>query len=98
MKKFSYKLFKNGNNLLALADKDILGKTFKSKDLEIVISKDFYYEGFCDEKELAELLKKSTIVNAIGQKSVNFLIENDLADKKNVLRPCGIPHVQIITF
>ena len=90
-------MFSNGDNILALADKEILGKTFKDKDLEIDISKDFYHEGFCDEKELLMLVKKSSIVNAMGKESIDFLIKNKFADKDVVLKPCGIPHVQIVT-
>ncbi len=97
MKKFSYKFFE-GQNLLAIADKEILGKTFKSKEVYIDISKNFYHQGFCDEKTLVNLIKKSSIVNAMGKNCIKFLIENKLVDKENVIKPCGVPHAQIITF
>ncbi|MBI5072837.1 DUF424 family protein, partial [Candidatus Woesearchaeota archaeon] len=62
--KFSYKIFEQGSDkLLAIADSDLLDKTF-SKEIELTISKSFYHDDFCDEAKVLELVDDATIVNA----------------------------------
>jgi hypothetical protein len=96
---FSYKLFKQANDiLLAIADSDIIGKKFDAFE----VKEDFYAEQTCTDPE--ELLQKATIVNAVGNKIVDLLIEKGLVDKNNILElgktknstDTGIKHAQII--
>ena len=95
---FSFKVFRDSYILLAIADKDIVGKTFKSNDLEIFITKDFYHEDFCDDKKALELIKQATIVNAMGKNIIDLLVKEDFVKRENVLKPCGVPHVQIVNM
>ena len=97
MKKFSYKRFCQGNDiLLAIADIDIVGKTFKEKGLEITISKEFYHEELCDKEKALELMKRATMINAMGKDVIDFMVKNNFVKKENVLKPCGVPHAQVI--
>jgi len=97
MKKFSYKIFREGADiLLAVSDASILGKTIKENDIEIIISEDFYFDKFADETEIMEQIEKATIVNAIGKEIVDLLIKNKLVEKDSVLWIQGIPHAQVV--
>lgn len=94
---FSYKIFRLDNGvMLTIADDNIIGKTFSDGDLKIEISKEFYSDKKCNENDAKELLKSATIVNAVGKKIVNLMVEEGIADKKNILFIKGIPHAQVI--
>ena len=97
--RFSYKIFRQGDDiLLAISDISILGKKIKDKDIEILVSKEFYSENVGDEKRIMEEVKKATIVNAIGNDIVSLLIEKKIVKKDSVLKIGGISHVQIISI
>ncbi len=94
--KFSFRIFrKDDGALLAIADKGILGKKFKKKGLEIGVSKDFYYQGFCTEKKALAMMKEASAINAIGKNIVGLMVENKIITKESVLYPCGIEHAQV---
>ncbi len=97
--KFDYKLYiMQGEKMLAISDSSIIGKTFRGDEIEINISKDFYSEKKCSEKEALSLIRKSTIVNAIGKEIVSLLVKENLVDGDNVLYIEGIPHAQIVVI
>jgi hypothetical protein len=94
---FTYKIFNSsGEILLAIADNDIIGKTFSEDDLEIEVSKSFYSEKFCSEKDAIKLIKSSTIVNAVGEKIVKAMVKEKLVKKSGILKIEGVPHAQIV--
>lgn len=90
---FAYRYFKE-DNLLAVCDRELLGKKLKSRDVEIEIKKSFYFEKFGDETELIKLLKEAKIINLFGRKIF------ELAKKENIFNGevkevGGIVHLQI---
>ena len=91
---FSFKLFKN-EGILAIADKDIIGKTFNKEELEITISKEFYHQDFCTEKEVLNMMNNAYIINAFGKNIVELMIRENIVKEDSVLNPCGIPHAQV---
>jgi hypothetical protein len=92
-KKFAIKRHPQG--LLAIADAELIGKTFSEGEYEIKVSKEFYFEKFVDSKTAIELAKKAKNVNALGKDICSVLVSENLIDQKNVRKVCGIPHAQI---
>jgi hypothetical protein len=90
------KIHRSGSsNVMALCDKVLLGRTLKSSDLSIKVSKDFYGG---DEVDLLTIERNILVVdsiNAIGKDSVELLIESGMADIESVIEIEGIPHVQV---
>lgn len=82
-----------GELMLAACDKDIVGKVFTEKDIQLDVREDFYKGDNVDPQELRDLLKKATIINLIGIRCVNVAEEMGLVENKIVVQ--GIPHVQI---
>jgi uncharacterized protein len=79
--------------VIALCDKELIGKTLKEGNITLDLDKfrDFYIGD--DFKYLDERFNS---INAIGKKSIDFLIKNKyLKDKKNVKKIENIPHIQI---
>jgi len=96
---FSYKVFKQDDDiLLAISDSNIVGKTLQEKDIKIKVSEDFYSEKSCDDNEATILIKRATIVNAIGKNIINLMIKGKFIEKENILKINGVPHAQIITI
>ena len=47
------------------------------------------------EEELAQLTKKSYIINAVGDNSTNFFIQKGIIKKESIITISDIPHTQI---
>ena len=94
---FSYNVITNlGEVLIAICDRDILGKKIKNK-ITFEVSDNFYGGNICREEELNDILKKATVINAIGNKIVDFLIKENFVDDDDVIKIGGVSHAQIIT-
>jgi hypothetical protein len=65
--KFACKEFETPQGLMiAVCDKELLGKKLKHGDLKIEIKKSFYFEKFCSAEEIIKLIKKAKIINLFG--------------------------------
>lgn len=97
MPDFSYHIFhQDSDTLLAICDYVILGQTFEEGDMQIEVSREFYHEKECQPKEVKNLIRNATIVNAVGKEIVSLLVKEKIADEEHVLVIDGVPHVQII--
>ncbi len=85
----------NEHILVAVCDKEILGKKLCDGEIEIEISERFYKGRIASRKEVVEALESATIANLFGEKAVSCAIENGLIDRQNVMRISGVPHAQI---
>ena len=96
--KFSFKVFEEGSDkLLAIADSSLVGKSLEDGELCFFVSKGFYCDKHCDEKEVKKLLNDATIVNAIGKDIIDLLTNEGLIKNDNVIKISGVPHAQIIS-
>jgi len=96
---YNYKIFEKGNeNILAIADSEIIGKIFEEGMLKLEVKNDFYGTDKCDNKKIKDLIKGRTIINAVGKNIIKILEEEELIERKMILFVNGIPHVQIITI
>ena len=81
-----------------MCDEELIGKIFREGEAVIDLQKykNFYIGEKMDEKEIKEILDDEiTSINAVGERSVNLLINNSLATKKDVKRVNGIAMLQI---
>lgn len=87
----------DGNKVIAMCDSDILGKKLEQGNLQLDLTSSFYQgEEMSEDKLLEEIKKCPCHLNVAGVKSIEFLSEHGLVDKKKVLRIDGVPHEQII--
>jgi hypothetical protein len=91
------KMHRRGAELLvAAADDDLLGRTFKSDGLTITVSESFYKGESCDEEGLVNRLRMATMANLVGEQVVALAIKHGLIDPESVLRIGGVPHAQMV--
>ncbi len=96
-KMFVYKVHSYGSDrLLAIADAELIGKTFSEGELDITISDSFYGSEKCDKEKAIQLARTATIINAMGNGIVSLLAESKIVDKTNVLRIDTILHAQVV--
>ncbi len=91
---FYYKIHKtNFGNLIAICDKDLLGKTLKNKDIDFFVNPRFYGKEEIDEKVL-ELIKDVNDGNVVGNNIVDLLLKNKIISKKSIIKIGKIKHAQ----
>ena len=86
----------HGRKILALCDKNLLGKRFEAGKLQLDLTSQFYRGDGITEKHLRTLLKDIYTINAVGRKSIAVLTKYKVVSKKNIYRINGIPYVNVI--
>lgn len=95
---FSYRIFRTGSEvMLAISDASILGKRFEEGDMQIEVTDDFYSGSTCNKADALKLIKNATIINAVGNNIIGFMVEKKFIEKDRVLKIGGVPHAQIIS-
>ena len=79
--------------MIAICDKELLGKTLKNKDLDFFVNPRFYGEEEIDEKIL-KLVQDSNDGNVIGNKIVKLLLKHKVISKKSIIKIGNIKHAQ----
>ena len=93
-KMFYYKLHKTDfGTMIAVCDKELLGKTLKNKNLDFFVNPRFYGEIEIDEKIL-ELIVDVNDGNVIGNKIVELLLKNKVISKDSIIKIGKINHAQ----
>ena len=82
--------------LLAICDAEILGKTFKEKDLSFEVKEEFYKGVKTSVDEALNLVQQSTIVNLVGANVVRKAVEKGYVHPEAVITICGVQHAQIV--
>ena len=96
---FSYKIFQQQDEvLLAICDKEILDKDFSEGEMSINVSNDFYSDKECEKNEAVELIKNSTIINAVGNQIIDLLLNENIINKSNVIRIGDVKHAQVVSL
>ncbi|PIN85057.1 MAG: hypothetical protein COV47_04100 [Candidatus Diapherotrites archaeon CG11_big_fil_rev_8_21_14_0_20_37_9] len=86
----------NNTKVLACADKEIIGKTFKEKDLEVTVEESFYKGQELDEKKLGELLAEHNSINLFGNKVVEIAVKQGFLMEADIIKIAGIKHAIIL--
>lgn len=91
------KIFKVGSDIMvAVCDKDIIGRSFKEGRLRLEVKEAFYRGALVSFEDAIEEIKKSTIANIVGNDIVSKAINCKLIHESIVLRISGVSHAQII--
>jgi uncharacterized protein len=83
--------------VLAMCDKEIIGKNLKGRHGDVKVERTFYGERIIDdEKMAAKLLKHCTIGNLMGKRIVALALKEGYITKENVISIGGVPHAQFV--
>jgi hypothetical protein len=81
-----------GRLIIAVCDKELLGKKFEEGEKILDLTSDFYQGDEMSEEDLKALLPESYLLDFVGKEAVEFALQNDLVEKENILKIDNIPH------
>jgi hypothetical protein len=84
--------------ILAVCDKDILGKTFEDSKRLLDLSSNFFKGNERSKDEVVALMKKAYALNLVGKESVETAIEAGLIDKTHIILVKNVPHAQAVVM
>lgn len=84
-----------GKEVLAVCDKQVVGKQLRQGEIEFNVSLRFFKEKELSEKQLRQLLHEFDNINLVGNKAVAIAIDEKIASKESVIEISGVKHVQI---
>ena len=82
-------------SVFACCDAELAGKTLKQGQIIFNIEKNFYGTEKISAKGLAEALKENANINLVGNNAVGIALKEGIISEKDIIKICGIPHVQI---
>lgn len=82
--------------IIAVCDKDIIGKKFQEGELRLKLEPSFYKGADASESEIKEALSCATIANVAGEKAIACAVECGCVEYDTVIFIEGIPHAQMI--
>ncbi len=84
--------------VLAVCDKELIGKTLKSKKLQLQVSERFYKGELRSPEEVLSLLKDASNMNILGKRSIALALKAGVIAKENIMMIGKVPHAQATTF
>ena len=85
-----------GEVMVAVCDRDLLGKTFEEGKLCLTVEASFFGEDLATAREVEEALAGATIANMVGERAVACAMVTSCIDDKNVIRIDGVPTAQMV--
>lgn len=88
----------NGEKIVAICDEDLLGRVIIDRRLNIVfhVSKHFYGGELVPVSYAMSKAKEATILNLLGENTINAAVKEGLIHPDAVIRIAGIPHAQLV--
>lgn len=95
---FILKIYKrpDGTVLLAICDKECLGKVYSNGKARIDLRGGFYQGEEMGEDLILGLIQIATHLNCVGQKSVELAIREGYVNPESVLQVSGIPYAECV--
>ncbi len=96
---FRMKVYKvKGETLVAVCDSEIVGRTFREGELKIEVKESFYGTDEVGEEEVKRALRRATIANLTGKRTVELAIKLGIVDRDRVLRIGECLHAQMVVM
>ena len=86
----------DGKVIVAVCDRNIIGKKFKEGNLVLKLDESFYKGCEACEDEVKEALTGATIGNIAGERSIACAVGCGYIDPDTVIYIDGIPHAQMV--
>jgi hypothetical protein len=84
-----------GQNILAICDKELLGRTFEWGDVGFLVSRGFYGGEEVPTDLMIRTALQCTSINAIGSACIHALVEAGIVDREAIVYINDVPHCQV---
>ncbi|MFC4406774.1 DUF424 domain-containing protein [Haloarchaeobius iranensis] len=82
--------------LVSVCDPDVLGETFEDGELSLTVSEEFYAGDEVDEAAVVDSLRRASVANIVGERSVTVAIDAGIVEEANVLAIEDTLHAQLL--
>lgn len=90
------KTYKSGTEIVvAVCDRDVIGKTLKDGDITVEVSEDFYKGDIASKEQVIDALTGATTANLFGKRSVECAIKCGIVEPECVMMIDCVPHAQM---
>lgn len=93
-------IIRSYRDVVALCDKELLGKYFEEGDFQLDIKETFYKGELTDEAKAIEILKfqsnEDATFNIVGEKSVKTALLAGIINKDSIKKISGIPFALVL--
>ena len=94
------KIIKSYRDVVAICDKEILGKKFEEGNLQLDVKENFYSGKECSEKEVIEIIQRMSeedaTFNIVGKKAVNAALKSGIIEEIGVKQIQGVPFALVL--
>lgn len=94
------KIIEAYRNIVAIADKELIGKQFEEGKKILDVKESFYNGESLNEEELKEILKiqkkEDATFNIVGEKAINLALNENIIHEDSVGEIAGIPYAIIL--
>ena len=94
-------IIKSHRDIVAICDKELLGKKFEEGKFQLDIKENFYKGKEVDSESLIEIIKKMSTedatFNIVGKKSVNVALKIGIISEEEIRRIDGVPFALILS-
>ena len=87
-----------GNVLVNICDPELIGRTVTEGKLKMHISKEFYFGEMVDEAEALSLIRRCSVVNLVGQRSVSLAVDNNVGARQAIREIEDVPFLMVYKF
>ena len=85
-----------GQLVVAVCDRAIIGKKFREGELVLKLDESFYKGDEASAEEVKNALSSATIANIAGEKAVACAVDCGCINPENIIFIEGIPHAQMV--
>ena len=93
-------IIKTYRDVVAICDKELLGKKFEEGKFQLDIKESFYKGEETPEEEVIEIMKSKSAedatFNIVGPKSVNAALKAGISSEEQIRKIKGIPYILIL--
>jgi hypothetical protein len=94
------KIHRSYRDVVAICDKELLGKIFEEEKFQLDIKESFYNGEEVDEKTAVRIIKdmsrEDATFNIVGKKSINTALKTGIIKKEGISTIAGIPFALVL--
>ncbi|MDD1719049.1 MAG: DUF424 domain-containing protein [Methanoregulaceae archaeon] len=88
----------DGNEVVAVCDRELIGTTITHGKLSVRITKEFYGETVASEDEVRKALEQGSNINLMGRRTVDLAVRMGIIDASCCMLIGTVPHAQIVSL
>jgi len=87
---------KNSRTIIAVCDKDLIGKLLEENGKQLDLRGEFYKGEEFEKEEIGDLIRNADGVNLVGKEAVELGLQEGVIEQENIITIQEIPHAQAI--